>query len=706
MDPYLQAAVARNRNYFPTTTKPLSVPTSYPPSEQPCENTIHTPEGILKLHKEWVLPVIIPKFFIACHISIGYIKSNTSIKYSSNITDNSLENSVLPNSLILEESLNDQHNNNNNNHSSNSNRFHHNKNINLSLSHSTSTAQSSSPSFKESYMNNHPFHFINIKKSSSTTTTSSSYLPSSTLSNVELYHHDTRTTIDSNINNNNPSTEEYIPSLASATASSSSASFSSLFNGNWRQQHHYHHRRPKNNMSKLKSSLIENVQVNDKLSKILANRILEDPFLFFNKGACFLWVDHQTKDYLTCITFSKTFPTCHDINKATLSSDRVDLVIGFSTGDCIWYDPLCNRYTRFNKHGILNNSKVTSIKWVPNSEDLFIVSFENGVMLTMDKEREDQQYILQPTQKLNIQRITVNKPHKQNKYNPVSHWQIHHTSITDFKFSNYGTLIAIVGSDGLLRIIDFIDEILIDIFSGYYGKLLCVTWSPDDKYLLTGGQDDLVTIWSYMEHRIVSRCQGHKSWVTGVAFDDQKCNGDEYRFASVGEDCKLILWDFSTKTLHKPRKFKHSASILNSVMETSKKGYNQLSTSMLQQQYNEDNKNDNHSDDVDGGNKSKQSDEDEDEDDDNGIIIKRLHKNNLKLSNHQLNKPLHLRKDISSQTPNLPNIHPLMDKTHVPFLQPLVIRAIHTDACIDILFTHDNHIFTSDRKGCIKHWCK
>jgi hypothetical protein len=29
----------------------------------------------------------------------------------------------------------------------------------------------------------------------------------------------------------------------------------------------------------------------------------------------------------------------------------------------------------------------------------------------------------------------------------------------------------------------------------------------------TGGQDDLVTIWSFKENRIIARCQGHRSWV-------------------------------------------------------------------------------------------------------------------------------------------------------------------------------------------------
>jgi hypothetical protein len=41
--------------------------------------------------------------------------------------------------------------------------------------------------------------------------------------------------------------------------------------------------------------------------------------------------------------------------------------------------------------------------------------------------------------------------------------------------------------------------------------------------------------------------------VTGVAFDPWKCDEKVYRLGSVGEDCKLILWDFSVSALHRPR---------------------------------------------------------------------------------------------------------------------------------------------------------
>ena len=78
-------------------------------------------------------------------------------------------------------------------------------------------------------------------------------------------------------------------------------------------------------------------------------------------------------------------------------------------------------------------------------------------------------------------------------------------------------------------------------------------WSPDGQYILTGGQDDLVTIWSLSERRIVARCPGHHSWVTAVAFDPWRCDGRNYRFGSVGEDCRLLLWDFNVGMLHRPK---------------------------------------------------------------------------------------------------------------------------------------------------------
>ena len=101
---------------------------------------------------------------------------------------------------------------------------------------------------------------------------------------------------------------------------------------------------------------------------------------------------------------------------------------------------------------------------------------------------------------------------------------------------------------------------LVDCYAAYFGSLTCVAWSPDGRFIIvslhqaqrgpsssnttsskTGGQDDLVNIFSPWEQRVIARCQGHSSFLSGLAFDDLRCDGRTYRFGSVGEDNKLIL---------------------------------------------------------------------------------------------------------------------------------------------------------------------
>jgi len=41
--------------------------------------------------------------------------------------------------------------------------------------------------------------------------------------------------------------------------------------------------------------------------------------------------------------------------------------------------------------------------------------------------------------------------------------------------------------------------------------------------------------------------------VTSVAFDPWRCDDKNYRFGSVGEDCRICLWDFSVGMLHRPK---------------------------------------------------------------------------------------------------------------------------------------------------------
>lgn len=162
------------------------------------------------------------------------------------------------------------------------------------------------------------------------------------------------------------------------------------------RSHHHHHKKPKNSLSKLKSSFIEYMSPHEQLQRFLNERTLQDCSVFYNVGLNLIWQDAQgqPREPLAKITFGKAYPTCQDVNLMTSSIDHLDIIIGFSSGDFIWYDTVCNRYTRLNKNGIMNGSSVTMVKWIPGSEDLFMASFDDGSILILDKDRDDQAFIL------------------------------------------------------------------------------------------------------------------------------------------------------------------------------------------------------------------------------------------------------------------------------------------------------------------------
>lgn len=49
------------------------------------------------------------------------------------------------------------------------------------------------------------------------------------------------------------------------------------------------------------------------------------------------------------------------MNEITRSEDHLDIIIGFTTGDIIWYDPFSCKYVRLNK-GVSNCSRAWLIQ--------------------------------------------------------------------------------------------------------------------------------------------------------------------------------------------------------------------------------------------------------------------------------------------------------------------------------------------------------
>ncbi|KAF2870173.1 WD40-repeat-containing domain protein [Massariosphaeria phaeospora] len=332
-------------------------------------------------------------------------------------------------------------------------------------------------------------------------------------------------------------------------------------------------RKPKSNIVKSNSSFVSRVIPHEAMSKRLQEHNPTGFYAFVNVNRAMQWLDLSSpikEEHMTKILFTKAHAICHDINQVTKGPNHIDIVMGFSTGDIIWYEPMSQKYARINKNGAINRSAVIDIRWLPNSEHLFLAAHMDGSLIVYDKEKEDAPFVVEdhaadiaPQRNETKASLCVKKSvtSKNQKANPVSYWKVSNAKINAFAFSPDCQHIAVVSEDGSFRVIDFLKERLLHVFTSYYGGLMCVCWSPDGRYIVTGGQDDLVSIWSLADSQLVARCQGHSSWVTAVQFDPWRCDDRNYRIGSVGEDCRLLLWDFSVGMLHRPRAVRCSLSI-------------------------------------------------------------------------------------------------------------------------------------------------
>ena len=342
--------------------------------------------------------------------------------------------------------------------------------------------------------------------------------------------------------------------------------------------------KPKNNIIKSNSQYISRVIPHEALQKRLAEHSADGMFAFANVNRAFVWLDLSSEmkvENMTKVLFTKAHVLSHDVNQATKSSGHLDIVMGFNTSDIIWYEPMSQKYARINKNGAIRGGAVQSILWVPGKEHLFLAAFADGTLIAFDKDKEDAPFTPEEstpvqngdaavngngtttngtTQPQNAFKVLKSINSRDQKSNPVAAYKVSNLKINMMAFSPDGSMLALVCEDGTLTILDYVKEKVLDVYRSYYGAMLCVTWSPDGRYVLTGGQDDLVSIWSLQERMLVARCVGHESWVLDVKFDFWRCDERNYRFGSVGEDCRLLLWDFSVGMLRRPKAPRNRAS--------------------------------------------------------------------------------------------------------------------------------------------------
>ena len=114
-------------------------------------------------------------------------------------------------------------------------------------------------------------------------------------------------------------------------------------------------KKPKSNMIKSNSSFVSRVIPHEAMTKRLSERNADGVFAFANINRAFQWLDLTSTsmfkaEHLTKILFTKAHMLCHDVNQLTKSANHIDVIMGSSSADIIWYESFTQKYARINKN--------------------------------------------------------------------------------------------------------------------------------------------------------------------------------------------------------------------------------------------------------------------------------------------------------------------------------------------------------------------
>eukprot|EP00164_Ancoracysta_twista_P002238 GFYU01002958.1.p1 GENE.GFYU01002958.1~~GFYU01002958.1.p1 ORF type:complete len:566 (+),score=131.49 GFYU01002958.1:476-2173(+) len=228
--------------------------------------------------------------------------------------------------------------------------------------------------------------------------------------------------------------------------------------------------------------------------------------------------------------------TTHAVNVDSASTEQMDVVIGSASGEIAILDVAQKSGgSLVNKDGVITPACCSKVCWVPGSRTLFLSAHLDGRIYMLDKEKSDQP--MPPLSKDECFSVTRHTA-KNQRFNPMSRWNVCNDQINDMAFSPNQMILAVAANDGYLRVFDFIAETQLCQFQSYYGAFLCVAWMPNSRQLVSGSQDDHITLWNIPdnkaaskgqpaatdEYRILARGVTHTSWITAIAVDPWHVN--------------------------------------------------------------------------------------------------------------------------------------------------------------------------------------
>jgi len=237
-----------------------------------------------------------------------------------------------------------------------------------------------------------------------------------------------------------------------------------------------------------------------------------------------------------------------------------DLLVGLASGEVCAVDvgkhvsekarrsPVTRRWNA-GGNGV-NGSRTTCVKWrTGGGTDVpfdFVSLHADGSMYTYDSTSEGTAATFtQLTSDTTPSVVSSDVPGS----NPSARWHFGRSALNAVAFSPDGRYLVVVNGAGMCRVLDIAapKPKIIAGFKSYYAGFNAVAWSPCGRYVLAGGESDMIEIWGFYEREVVAwACEGHRSWITDIAVDQSDAiEGHRIlRFASVGEDCRVALWDW------------------------------------------------------------------------------------------------------------------------------------------------------------------
>lgn len=155
--------------------------------------------------------------------------------------------------------------------------------------------------------------------------------------------------------------------------------------------------------------------------------------------------------------YKGTNPTCHDFNTVTMTADSVSLVIGFSTGQIQLIDPIKKELSKlYNEERLIDKSRVTCIKWVPGSSNLFIAAHASGQLYVYNEELGCGSGAPQYQPFKQGEGYVISTCRAKSTRNPLYRWLVGDGScVNEFAFSPCGANLAVVSQDGFLRVFHY-----------------------------------------------------------------------------------------------------------------------------------------------------------------------------------------------------------------------------------------------------------